>query len=368
MAGGPRCALALALAACALANWAPQRLAAEDGGDRPADRSSEAAERLDELEEDGVVLVRGRTPEQVLQGLLTAALAQNLTNPRAVEMMNRNVEKGRSSVEKYVDTWSMALSKALDRAQNRRKERRKERRAEKEREKVQCPRSPALFSPPHHTHTHTLRRPSAASRRNLSAREWTDSPVRWSSLILSQEEKRAAKAAERQEELRQASIAQPLSASGIKMPPDRPYVHDGHEVLAAVRTGDVQKLLLLCNDDATQSVAPGASSTGEIAAETVAGGSSRQQTNADVDFIPTGDDADAAVTAAGSGDGGPAIHLAIARGDSAMVSALLSKSCAAEVDLFNPRTGYTPLHLATAHDNPAIMSLLIEVSLLIPTK
>jgi hypothetical protein len=155
MAGGPRRALALALAACALANWAPQRLAAEDGGDRPADRSSEAAERLDELEEDGVVLVRGRTPEQVLQGLLTAALAQNLTNPRAVEMMNRNVEKGRSSVEKYVDTWSMALSKALDRAQKRRKERRKERRAEKEREKVQRPRSPALPSPPHHTHTHT---------------------------------------------------------------------------------------------------------------------------------------------------------------------------------------------------------------------
>ena len=99
-----------------------------------------------------------------------------------------------------------------------------------------------------------------------------------------------------------------------------------------------------------------------------AGGSSRQQTNADVDFIPTGDDADAAVTAAGNGDGGPAIHVAIARGDSAMVSALLSKFCAAEVDLFNPRTGYTPLHLATAHDNPAIMSLLIEVSLLIPTK
>lgn len=48
-----------------------------------------------------------------------------------------------------------------------------------------------------------------------------------------------------------------------------------------------------------------------------------------------------------------------------MVTALLSKSgCGADVDLFNPRTGYTPLHLAVVQDDPAMVSLLIDVSML----
>ena len=165
-----------------------------------------------------------------------------------------------------------------------------------------------------------------------------------------QEAKRAAKAVERQEELRQASINQPLSASGIKLPPDKPYVHDGEAVLAAVRAGDAKKLLLLCDGTA---VASDASAAEKGARDSI----SRRQTNADVDFIPVGDDPDL--------HEGPAVHVATARGDSAMLSALLSKSgCGADVDLFNPRTGYTPLHLAVAQDDPAMVRLLIEVSVL----
>jgi hypothetical protein len=101
-----------------------------------AERTGEVVDRLEELEEDGVLSVQGRTPQQVLEGLLAAALAHNLTSPRAVGMMNRNIERGRASVEQYVEVWAKALSKALDRAQKRRKERRRERRAEKERAKV----------------------------------------------------------------------------------------------------------------------------------------------------------------------------------------------------------------------------------------
>ena len=165
-----------------------------------------------------------------------------------------------------------------------------------------------------------------------------------------QEAKRAAKAAERQEELRQASIAQPLSASGIKLPPEKPYVHDGQAVLAAVRAGDAKKLLLLCDGTAVTS---GAS------AMNGARDSISRQTSADVDFIPVGDDL----------YGGPAVHVATAKGDSAMLSALLSTSgCGADVDLFNPRTGYTPLHLAVAQDDPAMVSLLIEVGVLPPQR
>lgn len=100
------------------------------------ERTDQVVERLEELEEDGLLPVQGRTPQQVLEGLLTAALARDLTSQKAVAMMNRNIESGRTSVEKYIDTWSQALSKALDRAQKRRKERRQERRAEKERAKV----------------------------------------------------------------------------------------------------------------------------------------------------------------------------------------------------------------------------------------
>lgn len=106
------------------------------GSHAVAKRSDEIEELLDELEEDSVVTVRGRTPQQVLQDLLSAALAHNLTNPKAVEMMKRNIEVGRASVEKYIGTWSKALSKALDRAQKRRKQRRQEKSAEKQRAKV----------------------------------------------------------------------------------------------------------------------------------------------------------------------------------------------------------------------------------------
>jgi chromatin segregation and condensation protein Rec8/ScpA/Scc1 (kleisin family) len=101
-----------------------------------AERTDEVVERLEELEEDGLLTVQGRTPQQVLEGLLAAAQAHDLTNQKAMAMMTRNIESGRVSVEKYVDTWSKALSKALDRAQKRRKERHQERRAEKQRAKV----------------------------------------------------------------------------------------------------------------------------------------------------------------------------------------------------------------------------------------
>ena len=101
-----------------------------------AERAERTDEVLEELEEDGVLSVQGRTPQQLLEGLLAAALAHNLTNSRAVKMMNRNIERGRASVDQYVELWTKALSKALDRAHQKRKERRQERRAEKERAKV----------------------------------------------------------------------------------------------------------------------------------------------------------------------------------------------------------------------------------------
>jgi hypothetical protein len=52
-----------------------------------------------------------------------------------------------------------------------------------------------------------------------------------------QEERRAERAAsrkQRQDELRQASIADPLASSGVRMPPVQPFMHDG-EAVAAVR-------------------------------------------------------------------------------------------------------------------------------------
>ena len=159
-----------------------------------------------------------------------------------------------------------------------------------------------------------------------------------------QEEKRAAKASERQEELRQASMDDPLSASGVKMPPERPYTHDGREVIDAVKSGDVDSLLWLCAD-----VPPAKDGVNDDGGTTK---KRRKQTGADVDYIPTGDDEASA--------GGPPLHLAVGLGDTAMAAALLSKACGADVDVFNPRTGYTPLHLATAEDRPAVISVLIE--------
>jgi hypothetical protein len=89
-------------------------------------------ERLGELEEDGLLIVEGQSPDEVLAGLFEAALEQNLTNVKNVQRMKLNVAEGRNTVEKYVDTWSTVLSKALDRVQKRRKERRKARKDEKE--------------------------------------------------------------------------------------------------------------------------------------------------------------------------------------------------------------------------------------------
>lgn len=122
-------------------------------------------------------------------------------------------------------------------------------------------------------------------------------------------------------------------------------------MLATVRTGDVRKLLLLCNDTTAL-----ASSASVADMKIPRGSASRPQKTADVDFIPMGGE--------DGMHGAPAIHVATARGDAAMVSALLNKSgCGADVDLVNPSTGYTPLHLAVVQDDATILKLLIEVSL-----
>ena len=174
-------------------------LAAAPAGEPASPFSDDVLERLEELQEDGVLsaAILSEPPSALLEELYAAALSQNLTNPKALERMRLNVEEGRTSAEQQVDTWSKAISKALDRAQKQRKERRRERREAREKLK---------------------------------------------------EERRAAKAAERQEELRQESIAEPLAASGVRMPPKRPYRHSGREVLAAVRSGAAQALESLCAD------------------------------------------------------------------------------------------------------------------------
>ena len=102
----------------------------------PVGRSTETTERLAELEWDGIVHVRGRSPEQLLKDLLTSALSLNLTNPKAVQMINRNLQKGRLSCAKGIDTWSTALSKALDRAHKLGKTPREERRRRTEKAQV----------------------------------------------------------------------------------------------------------------------------------------------------------------------------------------------------------------------------------------
>ena len=136
----------------------------------------------------------------------------------------------------------------------------------------------------------------------------------------------------------------PLSASGVKMPPERPYTHDGREVIDAVKSGEVDSLLRLCAD-----VPPTKSDVDDDGTTK----RQRKQTGADVDYVPTGDDET-------SSAGGPPLHWAVGLGDTAMAAALLSKACGADVDIFNPRTGYTPLHLATAEDRPGMISVLIE--------
>ena len=108
-------------------------------------------ERLGELEDDGLLSVKGRSPDEVLAGLFEAALEQNLTNAKNVQRMKLNVAEDRNTVEKYVDTWSTVLSKALDRVQKRRKEKRQARKDEKDQLKVRqqpCSQTAALRSCP----------------------------------------------------------------------------------------------------------------------------------------------------------------------------------------------------------------------------
>ena len=131
----------------------------------------------------------------------------------------------------------------------------------------------------------------------------------------------------RQEALRRASVADPLKESRIRLPPEHPYLHDGPEVLAAVVTGNVTLILEMC------------SGTTKSAQHRQV---ERNPSFADVNYIPSGGDASAA------------LHTAVSRGDLKVVQVLLGPECNADADLVDPANGYSALHIAITAGYPMV--------------
>ena len=167
-----------------------------------------------------------------------------------------------------------------------------------------------------------------------------------------QADKRARKAVEslqRQEELRRASIADPLVSSGVRMPPSSHFKYSGSEVMAAVRGGEPTKVSAMCADFTSR---PLDNETEEYSEPKL---SQPQQPIADVNHIPQ--------AGAGADHIQPPLHIAASQGDASMLEALLGFPCGANVNLVDPRFGYSALHLAVIGGRLPVLSALVKVGL-----